>query len=77
VSTDTMLQDSLTKRREQYMGQLAMLSRKREGHRRAIEDIDANIVVLEASQAEVNRSLSDVEAQKAAVAAEETKEKGA
>ena len=70
MSANTMVQDSLTKRREQYMGQLAMLSRKRETHRRAIDDIDNSVVILEASQAEVNRALGDCEAQKQAVAAE-------
>ena len=80
MSADTMLQDSLNKRRDQYTGQLAVLSRKRETHRRAIEDIDRDVTTLEASRAEVNRSLGDLQAQQTAVAEEakaQAQEKGA
>ena len=75
MSADTMLLDSLNKRKQGYTSQLMILARKRYTAQRDIDAIDKDIDKLEAALSEVQRAEGDWRAQVAAVAAEESQEK--
>lgn len=70
MSADTILQDSLNRRKQEYSGKLMLMARKRELARRDIEDIDREVDRLEAALREVQRAEGDWQAQQTAVAAE-------
>ena len=75
MSADTMLLDSLNKRKQGYTSQLMILARKRYTAQRNIDEIDRETEKLEAALSEVQRAEGDWQAQVAAVAAEEAQEK--
>ena len=70
MSANTILQDSLNKRKQEYSGQLMLMARKRVIAQRDIDAIDQETEKLEVALRAVQRAEGDWQAQQTAVVEE-------